>query len=160
MTEDTVLHEEKAPFSLTLKWSLYLILLLLFVLTLRSWLDVSGGREGFWILLIVTLFIVLVFQSFFNMRYSITTEGVTAFMWPFSFSVRFEDIEDIYLAKPSFWVGWGMRMWWGRNIGYISMHKVSVVIKKKKGFHRNFWLSTLDSEGFRGMIEERMESQK
>lgn len=155
----TVLHEEKAPFSFTIKASLYLFLFFLLVFTIRTWMDPSEPRWAFWVLLIVTVVMVLVFWSFFNMRYRITDVGVEASMSPFSHSVKFEDIEDVYLDKVPFWMGWGLRMWW-RRIGFISMHKVAVVVRKKRGFFRNFWLSTEDSEKFSKMIEERMKDRK
>ncbi len=155
MSSGSVLHEEKAPFSFTLRAMMYLILVFLLVLTLRSWLDVSGGREGFWVLLFVSFLLVLVFWSFFSMRFRITSEGVEASMPPFTYRVRFSEIEDIVLDKPSFWVGWGLRVW-GRRLGFISMHKVSVVVVKKSGFFRGLWLSVWDCEEFVGLIREQM----
>ncbi len=156
MSSGSVLHEEKAPFSFTFKAMMYLILVFLLVLTVRSFLDVSGGREGFWVLLFVTVLLVLVFWSFFNMGFRITTEGVEASMPPFIYRVKFSDIEDVSLVKPPFWIGWGLRIWWRGNIGFISMHKVSVVVRRRGGFFRCFWLSVWDCEEFVGLIREQM----
>ncbi len=160
MSSVSVLHEEKAPFSFTFKAMMYLILVFLLVLTFLSWLDVSGGREGFWVLLFVTVLLVLVFWSFFSMRFRITTEGVEASMPPFTYRVKFSDIEDVSLVKPPFWVGWGLRIWWRGNIGFISMHKVSVVVRRRGGFFNCFWLSTWDSERFRDRVLEGMKGLK
>jgi hypothetical protein len=40
------------------------------------------------------------------------------------------------------------------------MHKKSVVIRKKKGVFKNFWLSTNDSEKFAVMLKEQMKSSQ
>ncbi len=159
MSSGSVLHEEKASFSFAIKALIYSFSFFLLVLTLRSWLDVEGGREGFWVLLFVTVLLVLVFWSFLNMRFRITTEGVEASMPPFTYRVKFSDIEDVSLVKPPFWIGWGLRIWWRGTIGFVSMHKVCVVVRRRGGFFNCFWLSTWDSEGFRDRVLEGMGSQ-
>jgi hypothetical protein len=157
MSEKTVLHEEKAPFSFTIKAFLYLVLIFLLWMTIRSFLDPTEIRVVFYGLLVVTLSIALTFWSFLNMRYRLTTEGVEATMQPFTYRVKYAEIDDVYLEKVPLWMGWGIRMWW-RRIGFISMHNMAVVVRKKNGVFRNFWLSTLDSEKFAEMINEKMKS--
>jgi hypothetical protein len=91
------------------------------------------------------------------MRYRLTTEGVEATMPPFTHRVKYSEIDEVDIEKVPLWMGWGLRLWW-RRIGFISMHKKSVVIRKKKGVFKNFWLSTNDSEKFAVMLKEQMKS--
>jgi hypothetical protein len=154
MTNNPVLYEEKAPISGALKSALLLTTTAFALLSLYSVLNPSQGN-GATILLIVTGIIIFTFWTFFNMRFRITTEGVEAWMAPFTYRVKFEEIEYVKIKEIPWYVGWGMRIW-GRRIGFLSMHKPSVFIKKKSGVFRTFVLSPTDPEKFQKMIEEQI----
>jgi hypothetical protein len=150
-----VIHEENAPYSNTMKLILLLALLLFIMITLLSWMDVSGSREGFQIVAIVTAVVAYAYWSFFNMKFRITTEGVEASMPPFSHVVKYPNIDDVYVDKVPWWTGWGLRLWW-RRIAFVSRHGAAVVVKKKSGIFRTFMLSTKDPENFARMIRDNM----
>jgi hypothetical protein len=154
MTNNPVLYEEKAPISGALKLALLLTTTAFALLLLYSVLSPSQG-DGTSILLVVTGIIIFTFWTFFNMRFRITTEGVEAWIAPFTYRIKFEEIEYVKIKDVPWYVGWGMRIW-GRRIGFISMHKPSVYIKKKVGIFRTFVLSTADAENFQKMIEEHI----
>jgi len=158
VTERTVFHEERAPYSFAIEAFISLVILFLFLLTLRVLMYSSEHRGFFLVLLILYLFIIIGFLwSFLNMRYRLTTEGVEATMPPFTYRVKYSEIDEVNLEKVPFWMGWGLRLWW-RRIGFISIHKMSVVIRKKEGVFRSFWLSTMDAEKFADMLKEKMKS--
>lgn len=154
MNANIILYEEKAPFSNTLKSALLLTASAFALISLYTILNPSQG-DGAPILLVVTGIIIVTFWTFFNMRFRITTEGVEAWMAPFTQKVKFGEIEYVKIKDVPWYVGWGMRIW-GRRIGFISMHKPSVYIKKKTGIFRTFVLSASDAENFTRMIEEQM----
>jgi hypothetical protein len=126
----------------------------LIIMGVFTWEEVSNGRAGFYIIVAVSAIIACAFWSFFNMEFRITTVGVEASMPPFSYGVKFEEIEDVYIYKVPWWMGWGLRMW-GRRIGFISRHGPALAIKKKSGVFRKLILSTKDPESFAGMIKMR-----
>ncbi|MFQ6105718.1 MAG: hypothetical protein ACE5NL_01445 [Candidatus Hydrothermarchaeaceae archaeon] len=152
MSIKNILLEERAPYSNTMKAILFLTLLFLVALTIFSWAETPHGAGSFQIVAILTLIVALAFWSFFTMRFRITTLGVEASMVPFSYGVKYEEIEDVYVDKVPWWIGWGLRLWW--RIAFISMHKPSVVIKKKSGVFRTFILSTKDPENFAKKIRK------
>jgi hypothetical protein len=119
----------------------------------------SSERRGFYLGLLILYLIIIVgfIWSFLNMWYRLTTEGVEATMPPFTHSVKYSEIDEVIIEKVPIWMGWGLRLWW-RRIGFISMHNMAVVIRKKEGVFRNFWLSTTNSEKFADMLKEKMKS--
>jgi len=155
MTDGTVLFEEEATISAQLKTILLLAAAVFVVFSIYTVINPSSDSAGAPILLAVTGIILLTFWTFFRMRFRITTEGVEAWMAPFTHRVKYDEIDYIKIKDVPWYVGWGMRIW-GRRIGFISMHKPSVYIKKKGGFFRTFVLSSSDPENFQKMIEEQM----
>jgi hypothetical protein len=165
ITERTVIHEEMAPYTTTMR----VILLGVFLFTAAatflslSWTSIyeTGTPETFRAfrpLALLTAVIGLVLWSFFNIRFRLTTEGIEGVMYPFIFKVNYGDIKDVrVIDKIPWYVGWGVRIW-GRRLAYVSMHKPAVAIEKKKGFFRTLILTTRDPEIFAGMIKERMRS--
>ncbi len=155
ISANTVLYEEKAPISDTLKMALLLTVTAFALLSLYNMLNPSRKDAESNVLLLVTGIIIFTFWTFFNMRFRITTEGVEAWMAPFTYRVKYDDIEYVKIKNIPWYVGWGLRIW-GRRIGFISMHKPSVFIKKKSGVFRTFVLSATDHENFQKMIEEQL----
>ncbi len=76
-------------------------------------------------------------------------------MAPFTYRVKFGEIEYVKIKDVPWYVGWGMRIW-GRRIAFLSTHKPSVHIKKKGGIFRTFVLSARAPEEFIGKIKEEM----
>jgi hypothetical protein len=111
--------------------------------------------EGFWVLLVLILSFAFVYLSFYRMRFRITTEGVWASMPPFSYGVKYSEIERVYIDKTPFWMGWGLRLWW-RRIAFVSRHGSAVVIRKKEGVFRTFMLSSRGPDKFVGMISNKV----
>lgn len=155
----TVLHDEKAPYSTAIKAILGLILLFLGVAAIFSWIGDNSASESFQLIAIIVVLIAFAFWSFFNMRFRITTAGVEASMIPFSYKVKYEEIDDVYVDKIPWWIGWGLRLWW-RRIAFVSGHGSAVVIKKKTGIFKTFVLSAKDPEDFAKMIRDKMKARR
>jgi len=151
------MHEERAPYSASIRTFFLGVLLLLIVLTGLSSMDLLEDSKGTRILAIVTVIIAWAYWSFFNMRFRISNKGVEAVMSPFTHKVAFSDMKEVrVIEKIPWYVGWGLRLW-GRRLAYVSMHKSAVAIDKKKGIFKTLVLTAEDPERFAEMINQRME---
>lgn len=139
-----------------IKSVLIITTILLLLVIFSAGRDPSAPKETVKTKAIVLIVITLVYVFFLRMRYRITDEGVIAIMPPLNYKVAYEDILDIYVDDVPWWMGWGLRIW-KRRIGFISMHKPSVHIKKKKGFFRTIILSSQDPETFMKMVKEHLD---
>ena len=157
----SVIYEEKAPYSNTIK---LIVVLGLSVLAFSYFFAVFGDNLGlenapdqaqFALLLAVSIY-ALAMWSFFSMRFRITCNGVEAVMSPFKFSIPFSEIKEVKTIENTPWyAGWGVRLW-GRRLAFISMRKSAVLIEKKKGFFRKLILTTQNPEDFIKRLTEEM----
>jgi len=157
-----VIHEEKAPYSNTIK---SIVVLGLLVLAVSYFFSVFGHFVGFenapeqaqFALLLAVLIYALIMWGFFSMKFRITDNGVEAAMPPFKYSIPFSEIKEIKTIDNIPWyVGWGMRLW-GRRLAFVSMRKSAVAIEKKRGFFRKLVLTAREPEEFARRVKERLE---
>lgn len=156
-----VIHEEKAPYSNTIK---SIVVLGLFVLAVSYFFAVFGGHFGlenapeqaqFVLLLAVSLY-ALIMWGFFSMKFRITDSGVEAVMPPFRYGIPFSGIKEVKTIENIPWyIGWGVRLW-GRRLAFVSMRKSAVMIEKKSGFFRRLVLTTREPEEFARRVKERL----
>jgi hypothetical protein len=146
-------YEEKAPYSNTIKLvmvsGLFSLAFLYFIF--------RKPEQAEFALLLVVLISALVTWSFFNIKFRITTHGVEAAMPPFTYRIPFSEIKAVKMMEDIPWyAGWGMRLWWGGGIAFISMRKSAVLIEKEKGFFRKLILTTQNPEEFINKLKEEM----
>jgi hypothetical protein len=146
-------YEEKAPYSNTIKLvmvsGLFSLAFLYFIL--------RKPEQAEFALLLVVLISALITWSFFNIKFRITTDGVEAAMPPFTYRIPFSEIKSVKLMEDIPWyAGWGMRLWWGGGIAFISMRKSAVLIEKEKGFFRKLILTTQNPDDFIKKLNEGM----
>lgn len=151
----TTVYEEKAPHSNTIK---LVMMSGLFALAFVYFIAVFTKPEQaeFNLLLVVSIY-VLVTWSFFNIKFRITTDGVEAEMPPFKYRIPFSEIKAVKTIEDIPWyAGWGLRLWWGGGLAFISMRKSAVLIEKEKGVFRKLILTTQNPEDFIKKLKEGM----
>ena len=141
----TTVYEEKAPYSNTIK---LVMMSGLFLLGFLYFIFRKPEKAEFSLLLVV-LISASVTWSFFNIKYRITTDGVETAMPPFTYRIQFSEIKAVKMMEDIPWyAGWGIRLWWGGSIAFISMRKSAVLIEKEKGFFRKLILTTQNPDDF------------
>jgi hypothetical protein len=145
--QTNTVYEEKAPYSNTIKLvmvsGLFSLAFLYFIAVFRK-----PDHAEFALLLVVSIS-ALVTWSFFNIKFRITTDGVEASMPPFKYRIPFSEIKEVKTIEDIPWyAGWGIRLWWGGGLAFISMRKRAVLIEKEKGFFRKLILTTQNPEDF------------
>jgi len=153
LSNKTTVYEEKAPYSNTIKLvmvsGLFLLAFLFFIF--------RKPEQAEFALLLVVLISALVTWSFFNIKFRITTDGVEAAMPPFTYIIPFSEIKAVKMIEDIPWyAGWGIRLWWGGGIAFISMRKSAVLIEKEKGFFRKLILTTQNPDDFIKKLKEEM----
>lgn len=88
MQKKTLVYEEKAPYSYTIKLVMTSGFFLLAFLYFITVFGKAPEKHEFSLLLVVSIF-ALVMWSFFSINFRITTEGVEAQMPPFNYSLTF-----------------------------------------------------------------------
>jgi len=156
LANKTMVYEEKAPYSYTIKLVMtsgfFLLAFLYFITVFRK----APEQSEFALLLAVSIS-ALVMWSFFNIKFRITTDGVEAVMPPFKYRIPFSEITEIKTIEDIPWyAGWGLRLC-GRGLAFISMRKSAVLIEKKSGFFRKLILTTQNPEEFIKKLKVEME---
>jgi len=151
--QTNIVYEEKAPYSNTIKivmvFGLFSLAFLYFIFRKSEQAEFS--------LLLVVLISALVTWSFFNIKFRITTDGVEAAMPPFTYRIPFSEIKAVKMMEDIPWyAGWGIRLWWGGCIAFISMRKSAVLIEKEIGVFRKLILTTQNPEDFIKKLKEGM----
>lgn len=158
----SVIYEESAPYSNTIK---LIVVLGLSLLVVPYFFAVFGHFVGLekapeqaqFVLLLAVSIYALAMWSFFSMKFRITNNVVEAVMPPFKYRVPFSGIKEVRTIDNIPWyVGWGLRLW-GRRLAFVSMRKRAVVIEKKRGFFRKLVLTTRNPEEFVKMVKGKLE---
>ncbi|WAM22610.1 MAG: DUF1673 family protein (plasmid) [Candidatus Methanoperedens sp.] len=151
----TIVYEEKAPYSNTIKLvmvsGLFILAILYFIGTFAK-----APEQAEFVLLLVVSITAFGTWSFFSIKFRITNDGVEAVMPPFKYSIPFSEIKEMKTIEDIPWyVGWGVSPW-GRRLSFVSMRKSTVLIEKKRGFFRKRILTTQNPEDFIKRLEEEM----
>jgi len=151
----TTVYEEKAPYSNTIK---LVMMSGLFALAFVYFIAVfTKPEQAEFNLLSIVSISALVMWSFFSIKFRITTNGVEAAMPPFKYTIPFSEIKEVKTIEDIPWyAGWGIRLWWGGGLAFISMHKGAVLIEKEKGIFRKLILTTQYPEDFIKKLKEGM----
>lgn len=156
LTGNTIVYEEKAPYSYTIKLVMvsgYFSLALLYFIAVFG---KAPERAAFTLLLASSIF-SLVMWSFFSIKFRITINDVEVVMPPFKYRILFSEIKEIKIMENIPWyAGWGLRLW-GRGLAFISMRKSAVLIEKKSGLFRKLILTTQNPEEFIKKLKVEME---
>jgi hypothetical protein len=151
-----IVHEEPAPVSRNLKYMLYGVILLFFVIFLMT---PPQPKEAAFVLLIVIAIMVYVIWSFNHMQFILTDKHVQARMPPFRTTVPYSKITEVStIDSIPWWVGYGIRIW-GRRLAYTGSHGKSVVIEKEKGFFKQLVLSAKDADALAKKINEQLKKK-
>ena len=93
----------------------------------------------------------LLFPSYFR----IYSDKIEAYFWPFKYEIPILEINRIKIIdKIPWYVGWGLRVWFGRKLYFAIHHGKSVEIEKKNGYWRKIILSVKTPEKFIRIIEK------
>lgn len=92
----------------------------------------------------------LLFPSCFR----IYTDRIEACFWPFKCKIPIYEIKKVKIIDYIPWyIGWGLRIWFGRKLYFAIHHGKSVEIEKKKGYWRKIVLSVKNPEKFIRIVE-------
>ena len=73
----------------------------------------------------------LLFSSWFR----IYTDRIETYFWPFKCEIPISEIKRVKIIDRIPWyVGWGLRIWFGRKLYFTIHHGKSVEIEKKRGY--------------------------
>jgi hypothetical protein len=157
----SVVHEESAPYSNSIKFILTLgfsVLAFLYSSAIFGHyfgLQKAPEQAQFALLFAASLY-AFVMWGFFSIKFRITNDGVETVMPPFKYGIPFSEIKEVKTIENIPWyVGWGVRLW-GRRLAFISMRKSAVLIEKNNGFFRKLILTTQNPEEFIKKLKEGM----
>ncbi len=90
------------------------------------------------------------YRILFPVYFKIYSNRVEASVWPFRYTIKFSDIEDVRIIdRIPLYIGWGLRLHpWSKKLFFVTHHGKSVEIVKKKGFWKKIILSVKDPETF------------
>jgi len=92
----------------------------------------------------------LLFSSWFR----IYTDRIEAYFWPFKCEIPISEIKRVKIIDRIPWyVGWGLRIWFGRKLYFTIHHGKSVEIEKKRGYWKKIILSVKNPKKFIKIIE-------
>jgi len=95
------------------------------------------------------------YRLLFPSCFRIYTDRIEASFWPFKCEIPISEIKKVKIIDRIPWyVGWGLRIWFGRKLYFAIHHGKSVEIEKKRGYWRKIILSVKNPEKFAGIIEE------
>jgi len=74
--------------------------------------------------------------------------------WPFKCEIPISEIKEVKIIEHIPWyIGWGLRVWFGRKLYFAIHHSKSVEIEKKRGYWRKIILSVKNPEKFIRIVE-------
>ena len=93
----------------------------------------------------------LLFPSYFR----IYNDRIEAYFWPFKYKIPLSDIANVRIRdKIPWYVGWGLRIGFRRELYFAIHHGKSVVeIERKNGYWKRIIHSVKDPEKFAELIE-------
>ena len=95
------------------------------------------------------------YRLLFLSCFRIYTDRIEVYFWPFKCKIPLSEIKKVKIIDRIPWyVGWGLRIWFGRKLYFAIHHGKSVEIEKKSGYWRKIILSVKNPEKFAGIIEE------
>lgn len=151
-----LLHSERAPHSEPVR--LLFIGVTALLLFLLFW-SVTHEQRASIALGVALLVLLWATSSYLTTRFDVTDEAVRAVMWPFSTTVRYEELKRVGVTERPLPValGYGVRIW-GRTIFYRTRGRRGVVLEKKKKhvrFLTRLVLTTQDPEAFAKLVNDR-----
>ncbi len=76
-------------------------------------------------------------------------------MPPFKYRIPFSAITAIKTLEDVPWyAGWGLRLWRGGGLAFISRHSSAVLIEKETGVFRKLILTTQNPDDFMKKLKE------
>ena len=97
----------------------------------------------------------------FPARFRIYSNKIEAYFWPFRYEIPILDIARIKIIdKIPWWVGWGLRIWFGRKLYFAVHHGKGVKVERKGGYWKKIVLSVKNPERFVELIEKLRKSFK
>ena len=145
---ELIIYEEKAPLSKIIS-----LVLVLGLVSLTIFLLFSPSKAKPMLIFGILIYIIACW-GYFDMKFKVTSKAVEASFPPFTYSIPFNEIEDIEIGSLPWYIGWGLRIW-KRRIAFVGKHGPARIIKKKTGIFRKVILVTENPKKFINIITEK-----
>ena len=94
---------------------------------------------------------------FFPAHFRIYNDKIEAYLWPFKYEIPISDIVNVKIINKIPWyVGWGLKIWFGRKLYFAIHHGKSIEIERKNSYWRKIILSVKDPEKIVKLIKSKI----
>jgi len=103
------------------------------------------------------------YRLLFPSCFRVYNNRIEACFWPFRYEIPFSDVVNVRIIdKIPWYVGWGLRIGFGRKLYFAIHHGKSIEIERKNSYWKRIILSVKNPEKFvkligRGRKNERKE---